>query len=101
MIQDYGFGLAALEAMSLGLPCILTDIPAFRENFADAALFVELRNPIALAEAIAKLIGDEKMQIRLSKIGLAVARSFSWETVSKNELEAIEQTLSQSKVHIR
>lgn len=89
-----GFGIAVLEAMSLGLPCVLSDIPAFRENFGEAALLVESKNKVELVSAIEKLLSDNALQARLSEAGMTVARRFSWDSIAQRELHAIQQTLS-------
>lgn len=52
------FGLAALEAASLGLPLVLADIPTYRELWADAALFVEPSNGEAYAAALNGLFSN-------------------------------------------
>ena len=56
-----GLALAVLEMMSMGLPTVLTDLPAFRKYFAwkNAGLIVPTRDPLALADGILQLLGDE------------------------------------------
>ncbi len=40
-----GFGLPIQEALSLGVPVIASDIPVFRELFADTATLLPIENP--------------------------------------------------------
>lgn len=40
-----GLSLSVLEAMSVGIPLLLSDIPSFREQCGDAAIFYQLNNP--------------------------------------------------------
>lgn len=47
-----GFGLPALEALSLGCPVIVSDIPVFHEILGDAARYVDPRDPALIAGAI-------------------------------------------------
>ena len=47
-----GFGLPALEAIWNGSPCVLSDIPVFRELFADNQYFVNPHNPGEIGAAI-------------------------------------------------
>lgn len=47
------FGTAALEAAAVGLPLILSDIPAFRETYGDAAQFVKEGDAVPLISALA------------------------------------------------
>ncbi len=62
------FGLAVLEAAAAGCPLVLSDISTFRELWDDCALFVDPRDPGAVAAAVAHLAGDEG---RREHLGLA------------------------------
>lgn len=53
------FGLAVLEAAAAGCPLILADIPTFRELWEEVAIFVDPRDPAALARACNDLVGDD------------------------------------------
>jgi glycosyltransferase involved in cell wall biosynthesis len=74
-----GFGLPALEAMACGLPCVLTDIPAFR-TFAkpdDYAKFVPVGDTDAMADAMERLLNSADERKRLSLRGVAVAAEYT------------------------
>jgi len=60
-----GFGLPPLEAVSLGCPVILSDIPILREVFGEAGFYFNPYSEEDLAEAILKVISDEKFKIGL------------------------------------
>jgi glycosyltransferase involved in cell wall biosynthesis len=84
-----GFGLAPLEAMSLGVPCILSDLPALREVYDGVALFVPYGESGVLADAIVELLQDEGKRIELSKKSVLLASGFAWEKVAENELNVL------------
>jgi glycosyltransferase involved in cell wall biosynthesis len=74
-----GFGLPVLEAMACGLPCVVTDIPAFR-TFAhpdDYAHFVPVGDPLAMAAAVGHLLDNSEERRRLTVRGLEVAAGYS------------------------
>jgi glycosyltransferase involved in cell wall biosynthesis len=73
-----GFGIPPLEAMMLGCPTIVSDIPALRETCAEASLFFDPLNYIQLAVQLTKLIESETLQIELVSLGLKRAQSFNW-----------------------
>src|SRR5438132_13719827 len=77
-----GFGLAALEAMAHGVPCILTDLPALKENFGEAAIFVPTNDAESLANEILNLLDDQERQQRMAADGVKLARSLSWDVVA-------------------
>ena len=88
--HDEGFGLTVLEAMTCGLPCILSDLPSFRENFASAVTFFEAGNAEDLAQQILNLLSNPTLCMELGKKGQKLAKKFSWDNVAKKELEVLE-----------
>jgi len=73
-----GFGLAPLEAMSLGCPVILSDIPVFREIFGDAACYVDPCDTRSISDGILRVLTDETYRNELIRKGLEKARQYSW-----------------------
>jgi glycosyltransferase involved in cell wall biosynthesis len=73
-----GMPLAALEAMSFGLPVVATDVPGLRELCATAGLLVP-PDPAALARALDSLATDPEARRRLGRQSLTLAGDLSWE----------------------
>jgi glycosyltransferase involved in cell wall biosynthesis len=73
-----GFGIPPLEAMMVGCPTVVSDIPALRETCAEASLFFDPLNDSQLASQITKLIESETLRIELVSLGVKRAQSFSW-----------------------
>lgn len=87
-----GFGLAAAEAMAAGVPCVLSDIPAFRENFGAAALLVPPTNTDALADRMIRLIENPEEARELGRAGRRLAIDMRWENVAALESKIIEES---------
>lgn len=66
--RDEGLPLALLEALSCGLPSVVTDVGDVREAVGAAALVVPPDDPAALAAALAAL-ADPDLRARLSGAG--------------------------------
>jgi glycosyltransferase involved in cell wall biosynthesis len=60
-----GFSSSAAEAMSVGTPCLFSDIQAFREPFDEVAMFHPVGDSDALADKLAELLTDESLRHRL------------------------------------
>ncbi len=74
-----GFGLPPLEAMACGTPVISARAPAMTEWLGNAAVFVPLRDPEAIAREMAQLLAGAARRAELSAAGLEQATQFSWE----------------------
>jgi glycosyltransferase involved in cell wall biosynthesis len=74
------FPAPPLEAMSCGVPVVTTSIGTedyARDGFN--SLVVPPRQPEAMADAIMRIIGDDKLAAQLCKNGLETAQEFSWD----------------------
>ena len=71
------FGLAVLEAAQAGCPLVLSDIPAFRELWDEAALFVAPDDEPGFARAIESIIGDPARRARLGEAAGERARLYT------------------------
>jgi glycosyltransferase involved in cell wall biosynthesis len=83
-----GFGLPPLEAMACGKPVVTTDCGGVLDYVEDGinCLVVPVKDPVAMAEAIRKIIYDNKLAKRLSAGGRETACRFTWdEMVDKFE----------------
>jgi len=73
-----GFGHPPLEAMAAGVPVVATTGGAVPEITGDAALLADPTDRDALARALGRAIGDERLRADLIGRGHARVREFSW-----------------------
>lgn len=94
--EQEGFGIVFLEAMASGLPVVSTSAAAIPEVVPDgeAGLLVPPRDPIALAEALLRLLQDPGLRSRLRDAGRVHARRYGWEQVADRFLEAVAPQLA-------
>ncbi|MEO6827801.1 MAG: glycosyltransferase family 1 protein [Microbacteriaceae bacterium] len=92
---DEGFGIPLLEAMSLGTPVVVSDIPIFREIAGEAASYFSPRDAPALAEAVRALQVPEVWQPKSAQSRLIASR-YSWDTSAKRLLTVLTTTAAQN-----
>ncbi|MEW5248177.1 glycosyltransferase family 4 protein [Microbulbifer sp. 2201CG32-9] len=91
-----GFGLPAGEAMACGVPVISSDGGALPEVVGDAGLVVPAGDSAALAEAIRRLLGDERLRGELGAKGRKrIERHFSWHRAAERLVRYYRQVLGQ------
>jgi glycosyltransferase involved in cell wall biosynthesis len=74
-------GLVVLEAMACGKPCLLSDIPAFREFFTDGHDCLIRSTREGFREALDRLAGDPELRERLGENARETAREHSLDRV--------------------
>jgi glycosyltransferase involved in cell wall biosynthesis len=82
------FGLTLLEAMACGTPVISSDRGSLPEILGGAGLLVNPEEATELADAILRVISDEKLRSQLVHAGARRVASFSWRKTAMQTREA-------------
>ncbi|TFD58427.1 glycosyltransferase family 1 protein [Cryobacterium sp. Hh7] len=88
---DEGFGIPLVEAMSLGIPVVVSDIPIFREIGGVAALYFDPRSANSIATAVRRLAEPGEWAARSAQSVDQAAR-FTWAASARTLLEVLEGT---------
>lgn len=62
-----GFGVSNAEAMAMGTPVVVNDLPVLREVVGEAGLFVDATDPESLADGINELYDNPAQRQRLGE----------------------------------
>ena len=74
-----GFGLPALEAMSVGCPVAASRIPALREVCGDAAVYFDPGSPADIADCVMRLLADSGLEQTMRSASRLRAEPFTWD----------------------
>ncbi len=88
--REEGFGLPVLEALSSGLPVLLSDTPGHRHIARETAAYFPCGNASALAAALEEVLGDRARRRRLSELSQGEAGRFRTADVVDRLLEEFE-----------
>jgi glycosyltransferase involved in cell wall biosynthesis len=74
-----GFGNVLVEAMACGVPVVATSSPGSREVVGDGSdgLIVERHEPVPLAEALGRVLGDAPLRARMAAEAMKSAERFA------------------------
>lgn len=88
--QYEGFGLPPLEAMAAGTVVVSSKTSCMPEILGDAAIYFNPRNPSDIAEKLADVLSNNKMQKDFIKKGLIHIKKYSWENMARETLKLYE-----------
>lgn len=91
---DEGFGMPALEAMSLGIPVVTSTRGALPEVVGDAGILVSPDDEDALVVALERVLSDDALARTLSARGQDRARHFDWQATARAVRAVFEEAVS-------
>ena len=94
---DEGFGMPALEAMTIGLPVIASDRGALPEVIGDAGILVDPADASALASAMERYLTQPEAAGRARDTGQQRAQRFTWQASAANLARAYGEALERRR----
>ena len=84
-----------MEAFASGTPVLATSAGSVAEVAGDAALLVSPGDVEELADAIERLLSDDRLRDLLRSAGLRRASRFSWNEVAQRTMDVYREALTQ------
>jgi phosphatidylinositol alpha-mannosyltransferase len=88
------FGIILAESMAAGTPVVCSDLRGYREAAGDAAEFVPVNDPAALARVLLGLLADPGRRETLVAAGRRRAAGLDWGVVARDVMECYEDALA-------
>jgi sucrose-phosphate synthase len=93
------FGLAPLEAMSCGLPVVVTEnggpAESMREAGREFGVLVDPTDPVDVARGLMRLLGSPETWARFHEAGIErVVSRYTWERTAEGYVRVLESVLS-------
>ena len=85
-----GFGMQILEAFSLGLPVITSNISSMPEVAGSAAVYFDPHNTFEIKKALADVLSDMGLRENLIQRGKERLSAFSWEKCARETLQLFQ-----------
>jgi glycosyltransferase involved in cell wall biosynthesis len=95
------FGLGPLEAGLAGCALLLGDIPSLREVWADAAAFVDPRDPEAIRSALRALMLDDRLRAELGERARRRAHQYTPDRMASGYLQLYSDLTARQRVAVR
>ena len=86
-----GFGFPPLEALALGTPSVVSDLPVFAETLGDAALRFPPNDEEALAGALLRIASDAALRARLAAAGRGAVSRLTWDRAARELRDLLAQ----------
>ena len=84
------FGLVHLEAMACGVPVITTENCGSVVDDNKDGLIIPIRDPIAIADAIIKIVENRDLRDKMSKAAKLKASQYTWGQYKKRLVEVLD-----------
>jgi glycosyltransferase involved in cell wall biosynthesis len=91
-----GFGMAFAESMAVGLPVVATPTGGMADWIESEVngILVPKRAPVALAEALTRLLADQDYRTRLGRAAREAVQALTWERAARGTEALYMQCLS-------
>jgi len=89
--RDEGFGIPLVEAMGVGTPVVVSDIPVFREVGGDVGAYVDAGDVDGFVAAI-RALDDPAVRAARGEAARDRAAHYSWAVSARTLLDLLERT---------
>ncbi|WP_114748883.1 glycosyltransferase family 4 protein [Pleomorphovibrio marinus] len=94
LLSEYeGFGLPVLEAQAHSVPVVCSDIPIFKENLKDSAIYIDNDFSEENISNLIEKLHDEEFMENIASRGNLNAKQFSWKKMAMDTLDLYNRSI--------
>jgi len=86
-----GFGIPPVEAMALGIPVAVSDIPCLKEMCLEAAIYFDPESVEDMVTTLSRALTDNSLRSELVRKGYENIKRFSWKRMAAKTLQIYEK----------
>lgn len=92
-----GFGLAVVEAMSVGIPCVVSNRASLPEIVQDGVcgFLADPYDPKDFAEKIKRILENPALRATMGESAKKIAKRYSWQSTARGQLEVLRKFLEE------
>ncbi|MFN8057837.1 MAG: glycosyltransferase family 1 protein [Vicinamibacterales bacterium] len=94
---DEGFGIPVLEAMTVGVPVVAAERGALPEVLGDAGQLVDPMDAPSIAQAMERVLREDRFAELCTSRGLRRARTFNWDASARALAAAYAEALERER----
>lgn len=91
---EEGFGLPAVEAMACGTPVAASNCGSLPEVIGSAGRFFDPRDPVDIANVLARILDDDELRASMKKAGLSRSKEFLWKKAAHETLSIFDELVT-------
>lgn len=89
-----GFGLPVAEALAVGTPVVISDIPVFRELFGEHAEYIDPHNMDDIAQGIFAVLTHSHTPRKNTGNAQSLVKQYCWTNTARQYLSLFDQTVA-------
>ncbi len=89
-----GFSLTPLEAMVVGLPCVISKIPCHEEIYGDSVVYFDPTDSNDIAQKVDLVLKNQSVREEIVNKGYEVVKKYSWLKTAETTLRVFKEALN-------
>lgn len=91
---EEGWGITIAESLACGVPCVVYDLPVYKEKFGGAVKTVPRGDTAAFSKAVISLLEDSRKRKEMATEGMGIVQKYDINNIVAKEVGVIRSILT-------